>query len=167
MFSFCVLSASEPFHRREPAGTDVVDTMSPASVLHFVLSQIAYLFGINAGPEHLNGQNFREAPMGIMILIGVADFMLLLLVLAFLLKLIQLRKNCVRYLQTAFLFVAFIGACIVCSSVTIRVEMRWVYVSYGAALLFLSWMYGVLIDGEAREDTGCREFPSWLCLRLM
>ena len=35
-------------------GTDVVDTMSPASVIHFVLSQIAYLFGINAGPEHLN-----------------------------------------------------------------------------------------------------------------
>lgn len=67
--------------------------MSPASVLHFVLSQIAYLFGINAGPEHLNGQNFREAPMGIMILIGVADFMLLLLVVAFLLKLIQLRKT--------------------------------------------------------------------------
>lgn len=60
--------------------------MSPASVIHFVLSQIAYLFGINAGPEHLNGQNFREAPMGIMVLIGVADFMLLLLVLAFLLK---------------------------------------------------------------------------------
>lgn len=74
-------------------GTDVVDTMSPASVIHFVLSQIAYLFGINAGPEHLNGQNFREAPMGIMVLIGVADFMLLLLVLAFLLKLIQLRKT--------------------------------------------------------------------------
>lgn len=140
-------------------GTDVADTMSPASVLHFVLSQIAYLFGINAGPEHLNGQNFREAPMGIMILIGVADFMLLLLVVAFLLKLIQLRKNCVRYLQTAFLFVAFIGACIVCSSVTIRVEMRWVYVSYGAALLFLSWMYGVLIDGEAQRGHWMQGIP--------
>ena len=120
---------------------------------------LAYLFGINAGPEHLNGQNFREAPMGIMILIGVADFMLLLLVVAFLLKLIQLRKNCVRYLQTAFLFVAFIGACIVCSSVTIRVEMRWVYVSYGAALLFLSWMYGVLIDGEAQRGHWMQGIP--------
>lgn len=140
-------------------GTDVVDTMSVSSVLHFVLSQIAYLFGINAGPEHLNGQNFREAPIWVMVLIGVADFMLLLLVAAFFLRLIQKRKNCVRQLQTAFLFVAFIGACIVCSSVTIRVEMRWVYVSYGAALLFLSWMYGVLVGETAKRGRWMQGIP--------
>ena len=111
-------------------------------MLHFVLSQIAYIFGINAGPEHLNGQNFREAPLWVIILIALADLMIAMLVLAFLIRVIRKGKKMVPYLQKAFLFVAFIGACIVCSSVTIRVEMRWVYVSLAAALLFLSWMYG-------------------------
>ena len=65
----------------------------------------------------------------------------------------------VPYLQKTFLFVAFIGACIVCSSVTIRVEMRWVYVSLAAALLFLSWMYGSLTEQMAkRGSAGFRHF---------
>ena len=42
------------------------------------------------------------------------------------------------------IFVAFIGACIVCSSVTIRVEMRWVYVAYAAALLFFAYLSRVM-----------------------
>lgn len=127
-------------------GTDVTDTMSVSSVLGFVRDQMAYLFGINAGPEHLNGQPVSEAPMRILALIAAADLMLLILILAFGKRVVQNKEKRVRYLQTAFLFVAFIGACIVCSSVTIRLEMRWVYVSYATALLFVSWMYGVITE---------------------
>lgn len=140
-------------------GTDVVDTMSVKSVLHYVLCQIAYIFGINAGPEHMNGQNFREAPLWVMVLIGIADLMLMVLVLAFFMRLLQRRKGCIRALQTAALFVAFIGACIVCSSVTIRVEMRWVYVSYAAALLFMAWIYGFLTDGLQRTGRWIQGVP--------
>lgn len=131
-------------------GTDVVDTISVKSVIHYVLCQIAYIFGINAGPEHMNGQNFREAPIWVMVLIGIADLMLAGLVLALIVRLIQRGKRAVRPLKTAAMFVAFIGACIACSSVTIRVEMRWVYVSYAAALLFMAWMYGTLTEGLER-----------------
>lgn len=140
-------------------GTDVADTLSVGGVLHFAFSQIAYLFGINAGPEHLNGQNFREAPLAVMLLIAVADLMLVLLVVAFLARLIQCGKRRVRHLQTAALFICFIGACIACSSVTIRVEMRWVYVSYAAALLFLAWIYGVLTDGMAEKGRWMQAVP--------
>ena len=80
-------------------GTDVVDTMSVSSVLHFVLSQIAYIFGINAGPEHLNGQNFREAPLGVTILIALADLMIAVLVLAFVIRVLHKGKKMVPYLQ--------------------------------------------------------------------
>ncbi|MEI3169372.1 MAG: hypothetical protein V8S58_16685 [Lachnospiraceae bacterium] len=76
-----------------PAETNVVDTISVSSVLHFVLSQIAYIFGINAGPEHLNGQNFREAPLWVIILIALADLMIAMLVLAFLIRVIQGKED--------------------------------------------------------------------------
>lgn len=140
-------------------GTDVADTLSVGGVLHFAFSQIAYLFGINAGPEHLNGQNFREAPLAVMMLIAVADLMLVLLVIAFFIRLIQCGKRRIGHLQTAALFICFIGACIACSSVTIRVEMRWVYVSYAAALLFLAWIYGVLTDGMAEKGRWMQAVP--------
>ena len=37
------------------------------------------------------------------------------------------------------------------SSVTIRVELRWIYVSLAGALLFLAWMYGELTNGVKKE----------------
>jgi hypothetical protein len=130
-----------------PAGTgrtQVADTFSVKEAIRYAFSQVAYVFGINAGPEHLNGQNFREAPLLITLLIAVADLMLVAIAVAFLVKLIRDWRKCLDCLPVCILFLGFIAGCIACSSVTIRVEMRWVYVSYTAALLFLSWMYGVL-----------------------
>ncbi len=127
-------------------GTNVADTWSVGSAIRFAASQVAYLFGINAGPEHLNGQNFRQSPIWILVLVGIADILLLALVAAFVVSLVRHRITRPRIFQTCVLFVGFIGGCIACSSVTIRVEMRWVYVSYGAALLFLSWIYGVMTE---------------------
>ncbi|MCD8084498.1 MAG: hypothetical protein LUE86_13580 [Clostridiales bacterium] len=140
-------------------GTNVADTVSVSGVIKFVLSQVAYLFGVNAGPEHLNGQNWREAPMWVTILIVFADLMLILFVITFLARQIRVRRNRILHLKTATLFVMFIGACIVCSSVTIRVEMRWIYVSYAAALLFLSWMYGVLTEGTMEKGNYVKAIP--------
>ena len=140
-------------------GTDVIETISVGSVTQFALSQIAYLFGINAGPEHLNGQNFRDTPIWVLVLIILADLMLALLVVTFLIKLKRSGKKCMKYLPTAVLFVAFIGACIACSSVTIRVEMRWVYVSFAAALLFLCWMYGILTDEMEQRGRWVQALP--------
>lgn len=140
-------------------GTDVADTFSIGQTLHFAFSQIAYLFGVNAGPEHLNGQNFRQAPLGIMLLIAAADLMLAGMVVAFVVKFIQCGKKRLRYLWTSLLFICFIGGCIVSSSVTIRVEMRWVYVSYAAALLFLAWLYGVLTEGMVERGLWTQAVP--------
>ncbi|MDO4267646.1 MAG: hypothetical protein Q4C73_04160 [Eubacteriales bacterium] len=132
-------------------GTEVVDTFKIGTVFRFVMCQIGYIFGINAGPGYLNGETFTDAPIYIMLLIGMADLMLLLLVTAWVIRMIQCRKTCVRHLQTAALFVAFIGACVACSSVTFRLEMRWVYVSFTACLLFMAWMYGVLVERCAEK----------------
>ena len=85
--------------------------------------------------------------------------MIAVLVLAFVIRVLHKGKKMVPYLQKTFLFVAFIGACIVCSSVTIRVEMRWVYVSLAAALLFLSWMYGSLTEQMAKRGRWVQALP--------
>lgn len=142
-----------------PAGTgrtQVAETFSLGDAVWYALSQVAYLFGINAGPDHLNGQNFRQAPSWVMILIVAADLMLLAVLAAFLVKLVQEWRHCGSYLCTSLLFMGFLAGCIACSSVTIRVEMRWVYVSYAGALLYLSWMYGVLTEKMIKQGTWMR-----------
>lgn len=144
-------------------GTDVADTISVGGVFGFALEQLAYLFGINTGPEYLNGQNISESPVWVIVLIAVADLMLAALVVAFLTCLIRDKEKRVRRIQTAALFVLFIGACVVCTSVTIRVEMRWVYVSYAACLLFVSWMYGVLTEGSTEHGSWVNAAP-FLCI---
>ncbi len=142
-----------------PAGTgrtQVAETFALGDALLYALSQVAYLFGVNAGPEHLNGQNFRQAPAWVMILIMAADLMLLAVLAAFLVKMVQEWRHCGSYLCTSLLFIGFIAGCIACSSVTIRVEMRWVYVSYAGALLYLSWMYGALTEKMIEQGTWMR-----------
>ena len=107
---------------------------------------------LGSGPQAPTAQAIRE-------LIGMLS-VFVWVVLAFLIRVIRKGKKMVPYLQKAFLFVAFIGACIVCSSVTIRVEMRWVYVAYAAALLFFAYLSRVM--GKAGILVllyGCLIFP--------
>lgn len=162
VFGFVQLIRLQTIGGLAPAGTggtDVADTFSLKEAIKYAFSQVAYLFGVNAGPEHLNGQNFREAPVIVMMLIVIADLMLLGMVIAFLFKLIQNRKTCLPMLWTSLLFIGFIGGCIVCSSVTIRVEMRWIYVSYAAALLYLSWIYGTITEGMVEQGKWTSAVP--------
>lgn len=144
-------------------GTNVADEFSVGTAIRYALGQVLYLFGINAGPEHLNGQSFRESPLWVLMLVAVADLMLVLLLFAFVAKLIGSgigkQKKCREYLLTSLLFIGFIAGCIVCSSVTIRVELRWVYVSFAAALLFLSWLYGALTDGMVERGRWVQAIP--------
>ena len=134
-------------------GTQVADTFSLADTVRYGLSQIAYVFGMNAGPEHLNGRPWGQSPLSIRILVLLADMAVAVIVLGFLIKVIKDKRKDVKgkVLCNLALFLLFIGACIASSSVTIRVEMRWVYVSLTAALLLLAYMYGVLTEGVKPE----------------
>ena len=61
------------------------------------------------------------------------------LVVGLLIRLVKSGKDVRRFLlKNIALFLGFIAMCIASSSVTIRVEMRWVYVSLAAALLFMA-----------------------------
>ena len=72
-------------------------------------------------------------------------------------KLARLRY----FIGNNILFLLFIAMCIGSSSVTIRVEMRWVYVSFAASLLYFSYLLGV-----SRLPLGTLFCLAFICLRL-
>ena len=102
-------------------GTQVADTLNILQAIKFAFSQAAYVFGINAGPEHLNGCPWSESPMWVKGLIGMADGMLLIMVLAFLVKFIMEKRKERKFsmLFNTMLFIGFIALNIASSSVTI------------------------------------------------
>lgn len=127
-------------------GTQVTETFSLKQSIKYACSQVAYMFGINAGPQHLNGIRWEDTAIWVRGLVYAAIGMILVLVVYFLITVIRHKKDRIPALCNSILFICFIGACIVSSSVTIRVEMRWVYVSFTAAVLYLAYMYGVIIS---------------------
>ena len=72
-------------------------------------------------------------------------------------KLARLRS----FIGNNILFLLFIALCIGSSSVTIRVEMRRVYVSFAASLLYFSYLLGV-----SRLPLGTLFCLAFICLRL-
>lgn len=135
-------------------GTEVADTFSFGEAIRYALSQVAYIFGCNAGPEHLNGMSWADSPRWVKLFVSLADIVLAVLAAAFLLKMIWNRQKIAVYLKNTALFFAFIALCIGASSVTVRVELRWVYVSYTAAVLFLCYMFGVLREVSQERPAG-------------
>lgn len=134
-------------------GTQVVDTFRVKEALGYALSQIAYVFGMNMGPEHLNGLPWAESPAFIKLLVLLADGFIAVLAAGFVWKLVKGKDKTHRaaVIWNCLLFILFIALCIASSSVTIRVEMRWIYVSFASALLFLAYMYGELTRGVKEE----------------
>ncbi len=124
------------------AGTDVADTFHVGEAFRFAVSQVLYVFGVNAGPEHLNGMRYADSPGSVRALVVVSACLLAVMIALFFFKLLAEPAGRGLRLKNLALFFVFIAMCIGCSSVTIRVEMRWVYVSYAMALLFICYMAG-------------------------
>ncbi|MCI5791890.1 MAG: hypothetical protein MR011_01140 [Lachnospiraceae bacterium] len=139
-------------------GTEVTDTFSIAQTIRFCFDQVLYILGVNAGPEYLCGLPWKETPWQIkrMTKFGILFIGLLCIIFAGLI-IYEIIKS-IKYkdrkpagllydnITVSIMFCAFIALCIGCSSVTIRLEMRWIYVSYAAALLFASYMIGRIKD---------------------
>ncbi len=140
-------------------GTEVTDTFDISEAFGFCIDQILYIFGVNAGPEYLNGIEWNDTPWQIKRTVKYSVLFIGLLCIMFALGLIyeacaakkkaqekeQGHKSVLcGYFSAVMMFAAFIALCIGSSSVTIRLEMRWIYVSYAAALIFSVYMIGAL-----------------------
>lgn len=152
-----------------PAGTgrtQVAETFSIGEAFSHALSEIGYVFGINAGPDYLNGCPWAQNPFYIKGLVLLADLMVAALTLGFLWKLVREKEHRGRRLTNTALFVGFIAMTIAAACVTIRVEMRWIYVSLAASLLFMAYMYRELTWGIRRRLYLKRLFPWGILLAL-
>ena len=134
-------------------GTEVTDTFSVGQAIGFCFDQIKYILGINAGPEYLNGLTWEDSPLYIRKLVYAGILLIIAVVLIYIVGIIGKRskETMAEAARTALLFGGFIALCIGCSSVTIRLEMRWIYVSYAAALLYASYMIGSLKHAVGRR----------------
>ena len=123
-------------------GTEVQDGFSLTKALSHAFSQVFYIFGIQAGPDYLAGIPWEEVGRKhryvIYASIAVLAFSILL-ALVFAIRKGKLKKE---FFGKNLLFLCFIALCIGCSSITIRVEMRWVYVSFAASLLYFAYLLG-------------------------
>ena len=140
-------------------GTDVADTLNIKQVILFAVQQVLYLFGINTGGSYLCALSWRESSRWIKVLVILADMMILAVMIIFIIKVVRSKWERMAICRNCLLFFLFIGACIACSSVTIRVEVRWVYVSMAAAWLWLAYMCGVIARPLAQKPEAARRVP--------
>ena len=131
-------------------GTDVEDTFVMADAIKHAWEQVWFVFGHNSGPDYLCVMTYEDSPEHIRTLIDRANMVLGFSILAFVagmvLETVKAKnpKKLIPHVKTILLFLAFIALSIGSSSVTIRVEMRWVYVVYAAALVLLAYMSSVM-----------------------
>lgn len=137
------------------AGTKVQDTFSLAQALGFAFSQVAYIFGVNAGHAIFCGVSFTDSAHFVKGLIVLSWICLLLMLLLYVRRAWRRGRITPRLIGENLLFICFIALCIGSSSITIRLETRWVYVSYTAALLYLSYMLGEIAkSGVVKPEAG-------------
>ncbi len=131
-------------------GTDVEDTFVMADAIKQAWEQVWFVFGHNSGPDYLCVMPYEDSPEHIRTLIDRSNIVLGLSIAAFVvgmvLEVVKTKnlKKLIPHIKTVLLFLAFIALSIGSSSVTIRVEMRWIYVVYAAALVLLAYMTSVM-----------------------
>ena len=163
-------------------GTEVTETFSVTQTVGFCFDQILYILGVNAGPEYLCGLSWTDTPWQIKRTIKFGILFIGLFCIIFAAAIIKRFAAAVRCykknrdsltegnradvgklyndISVCFMICGFIALCIGCSSVTIRLEMRWIYVSYAAAMLLISYMAGTLSlsrKGEENEASECED----------
>lgn len=128
-------------------GTSISDTLNIMTAIIFCVSQIGYILGFNCGPQYLNGIDLKQVPTEVNILL-ILNLIIILDIFAEYIKLLVKDKLFRKEnIEKIVLLLVFIGLCIVCSSITIRVEMRWIYVSYAGYLVLLFYMiYGLMVQ---------------------
>ena len=130
-----------------PEGTGnskVSETFKLSRFFASIKTEILYLLGINTGPTHLNGIDFRNIHIAvkILIIIGIAAFIIFICKSVYSI-LMRSKKIEFDWIKNILLFLGFIIGSVVSSAVTIRVEMRWLYAPFLFLLLLVAYIYGV------------------------
>ena len=121
-------------------GTSISETFNFANVIKFCFSQVGYILGFNCGPQYLNGIEAGQVPTIINIFLIFNLLCVLSVVILYARLLIKYKQFRSENLKNIILFITFIAMCIISSSTTIRVEMRWIFISYAVYVILLFYM---------------------------
>lgn len=114
-------------------------SLNIGSVIGFFAEGVADIFGINIGPEYLNGYNFLQYNTFQKILAILATILLLSGTIYVLVKAIRERQDKCRSLRLFLLFCALAGGTLIGGCVTIRLELRWVIAPFAVFLAFIAY----------------------------
>ena len=153
-----------------PRGTDcssLVENFDLIRSFKFIYHQIMYLLGVNLGPRYLCGMNFYEASNKAKFIIAISAMLILILFVVYIVGQ-GLRKKYKRddaknsftidNVSDAYnkyvdrYFIIYIFLCILQSSLTIRVEMRWLYASFMALVMYMSYIVSKAYNVEISEN---------------
>jgi len=125
-------------------GTNTIETFNLTQFFTFFKSSWFYLFGANDGPAYLSGIHYLDAPVYIINLIYVNFVLFLAFIFLLILFLIKLKKpvRSKKIILNSSIFLLFIVSLLFIASVTIRVEMRWIYAPFVGLLLLIGYLYG-------------------------
>jgi|GEM_PF-44316 len=126
-------------------GTQIAETFTARGAVVNLLVELLYLFGVNAGPEHLCGLPWQDTPFFVKLLIAGQNALLVLflvLTAADLRHRRRYRLGLAPVFVDALFFLGFLLGCAASSAVTIRVEMRWIYAQYAFLLLLIACLFG-------------------------
>lgn len=137
-------SALKSFIPEGTGNSKVSETFKLSSFFASVKTEILYLCGINTGPTHLNGIDFKDVNIAVKILIIIGIFAFIMFICKSVYSILMRSKKIeFDWIKNILLFLGFIIGSIVSSAVTIRVEMRWLYAPFLFLLLLTAYIYGV------------------------
>lgn len=146
-------------------GTSILDTFNFSQFVGFVLSGIHYIFGVNSGPTYLNGISYDIVPWYLNILICVGFMCLAVIGILLIIRFTRDNKqNIMIYAKNIVCFLAFLLSTIIAASVTFRLEMRWLYVSFAGFLFLLSYVIGLLLTDIHIKKYVTTFFLLWMCM---
>lgn len=108
-------------------------------IFSYILESIEILFGINNGPQYLNGYSFVQSSKTNKSICVLIAGILLILIISYVINNIK-KKNYHELLKLG-IAVLLVGALMASYCVTIRVEMRWVYAPY---IIFMAYIIYIL-----------------------
>ncbi|MCQ2609669.1 MAG: hypothetical protein MJ151_02610, partial [Lachnospiraceae bacterium] len=161
------------------AGTYVEDTFDIKQMIGFCINQVQYIFGMNKGPQHLCGIDFSNLSKEVRYFTVLHMVVFLMFILVYMIiKVVYVidKKNTTKenrdknafvyFIQNFYidiLILEYIAFSIIFSSVTIRLEMRFVYTSFTAMIIYLSYMVGY-ICGIPYENVSIIGIVKTICI---
>ena len=133
-----------------PRGTDssnLIEKFDLGRSFLFIFHQIMYILGINLGPEYLCAVNINNADLDMIVLIILSALAVITTIVCYIIYSIK-NKNNIFYkidIRIDILFILYIFLCILQSSLTIRVELRFILSSFIGFFMYVSHMLMIVL----------------------